>query len=72
MITLAPLDPKEIIQQNLTFLRAYARRVIVEGDDRLTPIEDVKQALAEEYMKLGRSYRLTDRDLAVLLFRGVW
>jgi hypothetical protein len=72
MTTLAPMDPKEVMRQNLTFLRAYARRVIVEGDDALTPIEDVKDVLAQELIKLGRSFNLTDRDLAMMMFQGIW
>ncbi|HLF05148.1 MAG TPA: hypothetical protein VI855_08025 [Dehalococcoidia bacterium] len=72
MTMLAPMDPKEVIRQNLTFLRAYARRVIVEGDDALTPIEDVKDVLAQEFVTLGRSFQLTDRDLALLIFHGIW
>jgi hypothetical protein len=46
--------------------------VIVEGDDALTPIEDVKDVLAQEFIILGRSFQLTDRDLALLMFRGIW
>ncbi len=72
MTTLAPMDPKEVMRQNLTFLRAYARRVVVEGDDALTPIEDVKDVLAQEFITLGRSFLLTDRDLTLLMFRGIW
>jgi hypothetical protein len=30
-------DPKEVIRDNLKFLREYARRLLVEEDDSLVP-----------------------------------
>ena len=71
MTTIAQPDPKQAMRQNLAFLREYARRVILEGDDSLTPLEDVKEALVHEVRDLCVSFRLTERDLMVLLYRGI-
>ena len=64
-------NPREVMKENLEFLREYARRVLVEDDDTLTPIEDFKDALMSEYLAVGQSFNLTERDLIVLIFRGL-
>lgn len=64
-------NPREVMKENLEFLREYARRVLVEDDDTLTPIEDFKDALMTEYLAVGQSFNLTERDLIVLIFRGL-
>jgi hypothetical protein len=71
MTTYTPPDPKHSMRQNLTFLREYARRVILEGDESLTALEDVKEALIEEVWRAGESFRLTERDVVILLYKGV-
>jgi hypothetical protein len=64
-------DPKEVIRDNLKFLREYARRLLIEEDDSLVPIEDFKDVLMKEFLVIGDSLKLTERDMAVLLFRGI-
>lgn len=64
-------DPNEVIRENLKFLREYARRLLVEEDDSLSPMEDFKEALMSEFLALGKAVKLTERDMMVLLFRGV-
>ena len=64
-------NPREVMRENLEFLKEYARRVLVEDDDTLTPIEDFKDALMGEYLAVGQSFDLTKRDLVVLIFRGL-
>lgn len=64
-------DPKEVIRDNLKFLREYARRLLIEEDDSLLPIEDFKDVLMKEFLVVGKSLKLTERDMAVLLFRGI-
>ncbi len=71
MTTLTPPDPKKALRQNLTFLREYAKRVIVAGDDSLTPLEDIKDALIQEVWKSGETFGLTQRDLVLLLYKGI-
>jgi hypothetical protein len=64
-------DPKEVIREDLKFLREYARRLLLEEDDTLADIEDFKDILMEEFLTVGRALKLTDRDMVVLLFRGM-
>ena len=71
MTTLTPPDPKKSLLQNLTFLREYAKRVIVEGDSSLTPLEDVKDALVQEVWRTGDTFKLTKRDVVILMYKGV-
>lgn len=71
MATYTPPDPKHSMRQNLMFLREYAKRVILEGDDSLTALEDVKEALIEEVWRAGESFQLTERDVMILLYKGV-
>ena len=71
MTALTTPDAKKAMRENLTFLREYARRVVVEGNDSLTPLEDVKDALIQEVWSAGKSFRLTERDLVVLLYQGL-
>jgi hypothetical protein len=71
MTTYTPPDPKHAMRQNLRFLREYAKRVILEKDESLTALEDVKEALIEEVWRAGESFQLTERDVAILLYKGV-
>jgi hypothetical protein len=64
-------NPKEIMRENLKFLREYARRLLTEEDDSLSPMEDFKDILMKEFLAVGKSLKLTERDLMVLLFRGI-
>jgi hypothetical protein len=72
MPILVPADPQQAIRDNLVFLREYAKRVIVEKDESLTPLGDVKTALVQDVWNAGRSYGLTERDLVVLIYQGVF
>ncbi len=72
MLTLVQTDPKQALRDNMVFLREYAKRVIVEKDESLTPLGDVKTALVQDVWNAGRSYGLTERDLVVLIYQGVF
>ena len=64
-------DPKDVIRENLKFLREYARRLLAENDDSLVAIEDFKEVLMKEYLAVGSSMGLTERDLMVLVFKDI-
>ena len=64
-------NPKEVILQNLKFLGEYARRLLVEDDDSLVPIEDFKDVLMKEYLAVGDTLCLTERDLMMLVFKNI-
>jgi len=77
MPTLIQSDPQQALRDNMVFLREYAKRVIVEKDESLTPLGDVKMgdvktALVQDVWNAGRSYGLTERDLVVLIYQGVF
>jgi hypothetical protein len=72
MPTLVQTDPKQALRDNMVSLREYAKRVIVEKDESLTPLGDVKTALVQDVWNAGRSYGLTERDLVVLIFQDVF
>jgi hypothetical protein len=71
MATYISPDHSHEMRQNLLFLREYAKRAIVEEDSSLTVLEDVKEAVVEEMWKTRQSLQLTERDLVVLMFKGV-
>ena len=71
MATMTSTDPKKVMRQNLAFLKEYANRVIMEGDTTLSPLTDVKDALIREFWNSGSDFNLTERDMVVLLYRGL-
>ncbi len=72
MTTFVQADPTKALRDNMVFLREYAKRVIVEKDESLAPLGDVKTALVQDVWNAGRSYGLTERDLVVLIYQGVF
>jgi len=65
------VNSRDVIRENLKFLREYARRLLVEDDDSLASIADFKNVLMDEYMTVGAALRLSERDLMVLLFKNI-
>ncbi len=63
--------PREILQENLVFLREYAKLLLVEEDESLTPIEDFKDVLMQEFLAMGTYLQLTERDMMVLVFKDI-
>ncbi len=71
MTTLIQIDPKQSLRDSLVFLKEYARRVIIEKDESLTPLGDVKTALVQEVWRAGESFGLTERDVVKLVYQDV-
>ena len=65
------ISPQEIMQENLVFLREYARLLLIEEDETLTPVEDFKDVLMQEFMAMGTYLKLTERDMMLLLFKDI-
>ena len=65
------IRPQEIMQENLVFLREYARLLLIEEDETLTPVEDFKDVLMQEFMAMGTYLKLTERDMMLLLFKDI-
>ena len=64
-------DHREVIRKNLKFLRDYAQQSLVDGKD-LTSVENIKDIVLREFYSVGRSFKLTDRDIALMVFRDIW
>lgn len=71
MATPNPPDPKRVMDLNLQFLRQYAKRVMVEGEDTPTALDDVTAELLEEVWNAAETFRLTPRDVVILLYKGI-
>ena len=71
MTTLTPPDPRKAMRQNLTFLREYAKRVIVEGAVHPDFLRQRFLNIVRGVRKNGKSFNLTDRDVAMLIYKGV-
>ena len=65
------ISPQEIMQENLVFLREYARLLLIEEDETLTPVEDFKDVLMQEFLAMGTYLQLTERDMMMLIFKDI-
>ena len=72
MTTLVATDPRELMEQQRATLRRYAKRTIVR-EDSLSAHEryDVAQRI-EEFMAIGSSFKLTKKEMVILLLREVF
>ncbi len=64
--------PKEVMGESLKFLREYARRALIEKDDAVILTQDLKEARMQEFMAIGSSFQLTERDMVVLLYNSLF
>ena len=65
-------SPKDVMRKHLPFLRKCARLAIVERDDSILLIEDIKETKMRDFMAAGKSLNFTDRDLIVHLYKSIW
>ena len=65
------ISPQDITQENLVFLREYARLLLIEEDETLTPVEDFKDVLMQEFLAMGTYLKLTERDMMLLIFKDI-
>lgn len=71
MTSLILVDPKDLMAQHPAALRDYARRVMVHGENLSPEEEGDKDRRMEEFLTAGRSFRLTDREMVSLIYRGL-
>ena len=65
------VHPKELIHQHLLVLRAYAWRVLCRGEALTAKEEDDRAERAREFLAIGRSFKLTGKEMVSLLYRGL-
>ena len=69
MTTLA--DPKDLLAEHTSALTAYAERVFGRHAP-LTSVEEADRARRmREYFEIGGSFRLTESEMVVGLYRGL-
>jgi hypothetical protein len=71
MSTVSVVDPKALVVEHVATLREYAKRVLLRQGS-LTPLEeDDRASRLREFLAIGSSFKLTHREMVVLLFRGL-
>ena len=71
MNTALTVGPTELMAQHLTSLRAYARLVLVSGDELFTHEEKDKSFRMREFIDIGTSYKCTQKEMVGLIFKGI-
>ena len=64
-------DQVQTLGQNVRFLKEYAKRAIIEEDPSLATLDDVRQSYLNALWEASRHCGMTERDVAILLFKGV-
>ena len=63
---------KTILSHHLTALRSYLRKAFVDRDE-LTRDENMdRRVRMREFMAIGKSYGLTDKQMVAHLFKGLF
>ena len=71
MTTPALKDPKKTAEEHVEKLRDYARKVLVHGET-LTEEEEADRAdRMVEFHAIGNSFKLTDHEMVVVLYKGL-
>ena len=72
MTTLTARDPKSLVAEHLATIRGYAERVLTRRESLdASESADVDSRVAELFA-IGSSFRLTEREMVVLLYRGLF
>ena len=66
------VDPKNLMNEHLATLRRHGRQALVEGQP-LSTLEEVDRASRmEEFFALGSSFRLTEKEMVILLYKDLF
>ncbi len=72
MTTSALKDPKKTAEEHVEKLREYARKALVHGEE-LTEEEQADHARRMlEFHAIGNSFKLTDHEMVVVLYKGIF
>ena len=72
MTTGALVKPKELMAEHLAALRAHARRVVLQGEILQLVLADDKLRRMREFLAAGSSFKLTEKEMVALIFRGLF
>ena len=72
MTTLVVVDPKELMNQNLATLRGHARQALVQAQPLDATEEADRATRIEEFFALGSSFRLTEKEMVILLYKDLF
>ena len=72
MTTLTARDPKELVSEHLATIRRYAERVLTRRESLDASEEADVDSCVAEFFAIGSSFSLTQREMVVLLYRGLF
>ena len=64
-------DPKKTAEEHVEKLRGYARKVLVHGEALSEEEEADRASRMLEFHAIGNSFKLTNREMAVVLYKGI-
>ena len=71
MTALPAIEPKQLLAQHLAVLREYGERVLLENGSLSESEETEKACRMQEFLGIGSSFKLTSREMVVLLYGGL-
>ena len=71
MAITASKDLNDTFAEHLEALRGYAKRVLFRGD-ALTDTEQLdERARISQLVTIGHTFRLTDKEMVLMIFKGI-
>ena len=64
-------EPRELMAEHLEVLREYCKQVLVREESPVADQEKDKARRMQEFLAMGRSFSVTDKELVVAVFRGL-
>jgi len=72
MATLTVRDPKDMVAEHLVIIRGRAERMLAERESLSASGEADADSRVAEFFAIGSSFKLTEREMVVLLFGGLF
>ena len=72
MTSLALTDTKGLMAQHVASVKEYARRVVLQGESLALYEEDDRAYRMQEFVAAGSSFRLTEKEMVLLIYRGLF
>ena len=71
MSPVALKDPKKTVAEHLEKLRHYAQKVLLLGETLTEEEAEDRTRRMLEFQAIGNSFKLTNREMAVVLYKGI-